>query len=276
MGSGHAPGRLMVIGGGEDKEGEMEILREFVRLAGGPDEARIVVMSAASTDHEAQDAKYRGVFEGIGVREFRMLRTESRSDADRAQAVKAIDRATGIFFTGGDQKLLVSRLRETKIADELHRRLRDGLVIAGTSAGASMMSATMLDEGDSKECARKGIVTLGEGMGFLPGMIIDQHFAQRGRLGRLLAAVAERPDLLGVGIGEDTAMIVEGDSFRVIGRGVATVIDGSRVRYNDLEFRRKNEPLTLSGLTCHTVGLGHTFDVAGRQVIPQESEAVVA
>jgi cyanophycinase len=111
-------------------------------------------------------------------------------------------------------------------------------------------------------------------MGFLPEMIIDQHFAQHGRLGRLLAAVAERQDLLGVGLGEDTAMIVEGGTFRVIGRGVATVIDGSRATHNDAGRRRKDEPLTLSGLTLHTVGPGHVFDLSLRQVVPRESEVL--
>jgi len=265
-------GRLVIIGGGEDREGGMEILREFVRLSGGPEEARIVVMSAASEDHQAQDRKYREAFGRLGVANFRSLETETRQDADGAKSASVIDWATGIFFTGGDQKRIIRILRETKLHREMRRRLGEGLVIAGTSAGASMMSETMLEEGESEECPRVGIVELGEGMGFLPGVILDQHFGQRGRLGRLLAAVAERPEDLGIGLGEDTSMIVEGESFRVIGRGVATVIDASRISYNDRDRRVKDESLTLSGLILHTVGHGHAFDLGSRTLIAEPGD----
>lgn len=271
MGSDRTVGRLMPIGGGEDKQGEMEVLREFVDLAGGPESARILVCSAASSEPEAQDEKYRDVFGRLGVRDFRVLEIESRRDADHTPSAGLVDAATGIFFTGGDQKRLVALLVDSKIDRALHRGLARGLVIAGTSAGASMMSETMLDEGESAECPRKGVIKLGRGLGFLPGMLIDQHFAQRGRLGRLLAVLAEHPEHLAVGIGEDTAMIVEGDTFRVVGRGVVTAIDASKQTYNDHGERRKNQPLTLSNLILHTVGLGHRFDLRERRVIAEES-----
>jgi cyanophycinase len=260
----------MAIGGAEGES----VLREFVRLAGGVEEARIVVMSAASSEPESQDERYRETFENLGVRDFRILETRSKDDADRPASAGVINRATGVFFTGGDQKRLVRVIRGTKVDEALHRRLGEGLVIAGTSAGASMMSATMLDDGDSEECPRKGIVRLGHGLGFLTGMIIDQHFGQRGRLGRLLASVAEKPDALGIGIGEDTAMIVEGETFRVIGRGVVTVVDGAGEVFNDSCERGRGEPLSLSGIVLHTVGFGHQFHLPSRSLIrPTREEA---
>src|SRR4051794_7376845 len=147
-------GKLVIIGGGEDREGEMEVLKEFVRLSGGPESARIVVIPAASTEPELQDERYRKAFTDLGVRDFRLLVIDSRRDADRPHATGVVGRATGVFFTGGDQKRLVSLLHETKLDRELHNRFVEGLVIAGTSAGASMMSEVMLDDGDSKECPR--------------------------------------------------------------------------------------------------------------------------
>lgn len=237
MGSDGANRRLMIIGGGGDQEGGMAILREFVGMAGGPDKGWVLVMSAASTDHRAQDEKDRAAFGRLGVAIFRSLETATRQDADAAKSVGVVDWATGIFFTGGDQKRIIRLLEGTKLHRELHRRLAEGVVIAGTSAGASRMSATMLDEGESDECPRVGVVEPGEGMGMLPGVIVDQHFGRRGRLGRLLAASAERPEELGIGLGEDTAMVVEWGRFRVLGRGGATVIDASRLSYNDLDHR---------------------------------------
>lgn len=269
MASERASGPLMAIGGGEDKEGKMAVLREFVRLAGGPNDARIVVLSAASTVPEEQDATYRAAFERLGVRDFRMLETNSRAEAETGHAAAVVARASGLYFTGGDQRRLVNHLRKTKVGDELHQAHARGAVIAGTSAGASMLSATMMDEGDSAECPREGLVTLAEGMGFLPGLIIDQHFAQRGRLGRLLAAVADRPALLGIGIGEDTAMIVEGDTFRVVGRGVTTVLDASLASQSEPRSRRRDEPITMSGVVLHTVAPGWVFDLGSRRVSPE-------
>lgn len=269
-------GPLVIIGGHEEREGKMTILREFARLSGGS-RARIVLMTAASQVPEEMDAEYRRAFGEIGVEEFRALETTARAEADSAKSLGVVDRATGVLFTGGDQDRLIRILHDTRLAALLHKKRReDGLVIAGTSAGASMMSDVMLDEGDSAECPRAGITKLVTGMGFLPGVIVDQHFSQRGRMGRLLSAVAQRPDCLGVGIGEDTAMVVEGPTFRAIGIGVVTVVDGSRMSYNNSPHARKNEPLTLAGLWIHAVGPGHAFDLANRTLLPEGGASAVA
>ena len=270
MGGEAKSGPLVIIGGHEEREGEMTILREFARLSGGP-RARIVLMTAASEVHQEMDEEYRRAFGEIGVEDFRALETTGRADADSAKAVGVVERATGVYFTGGDQDRLMRILHDTRLARLLHERRDDGLVIAGTSAGASMMSDMMLQEGESGSCPRAGITKLCRGMDFLTGVIVDQHFAQRGRMGRLLAAVAERPDDLGVGIGEDTAMIVEGNTFRALGRGVVTVVDASRLGYSNLPHAGTEEPLTLCGLVVHTVGSGHAFDLPNRVPLPPQS-----
>lgn len=271
MSATQTAGPLIIIGGGEDREGGMTILREFVRLSGGP-KARVVMLSAASEDPELQDRKYREAFEKIGVADFRALVTNSRADADRARAVGVLDGASGVFFSGGDQKRITRTLLGTKVAAALHARRAEGMVVAGTSAGASMMTEVMIDEGESESCPRAGLVDLAPGMGFLPGAIVDQHFAQRGRLGRLLAAVARRPELIGLGLGEDTAMIVEGDAFRALGSGVVTALDGSGLTVNTLPDSKPDQPLTLGRIILHTVAAGGRFDLASRSLLPVAQE----
>ena len=266
------PGPLVIIGGGEDREGEKVVLREFVRLAGGP-EARIVLLSVASETPEEYDRIYRAAFEAIGVADFRALETRTRHDADRARDVGIVEAATGVFFTGGDQQRLVRTLHDTRLVRALHAGRAEGLAIAGTSAGAAMMSDAMIEEGESETCPRAGLVRLRPGLGFLSGVVIDQHFAQRGRLGRLLAALATRPEALGAGIGEDTAMVVEGETFRTVGSGVVTIIDSSGLSHNSLPGAKPDEPLTLSGLRVHTVGAGPRFDLRGRALLPAGAPA---
>src|SRR4051794_14351027 len=145
-------GKLVIVGGGEDRGGEMRVLREFVRLSGGPEAARIVVMTAASTEPERQDERYRDAFGRLDVRDFRLLVTDTRSEADRAQAVGIVERATGVFFTGGDQKRIVSLLHDTKLDRELHRRVPPGPGIARPSARAARMVGGMLHDGETGEC----------------------------------------------------------------------------------------------------------------------------
>jgi cyanophycinase len=255
-------GRLVIIGGAEERPGP--ILQEFVRLAGGPEDARIVVMTVASEQHDAMEEEYRVAFGKLGVRDIRVLETTGRADADRPESAAVVNRATGVFFTGGDQKRISQFLGKTKLEEALHQGYARGLIIAGTSAGASMMADLMMDEGYSEECPRAGVVTLGPGLGFLPGVIIDQHFSQRGRIGRLLTAVAVEPDRLGFGIGENVAMVVTGDEVEVIGDGDVTVVDLARARHNNLETREENQPLALWNVTLHSLSPGYRFDLASR------------
>jgi len=265
-------GRLVIVGGGEDRPGE--ILREFVRLAGGR-ESRIVLMTTASEEHERWERAYSEAFGQLGAGDVRCPRVDLPGDAASDETLRLLDEATGVFFSGGSQKRLVDLLRGTKLHATLHDRLGDGLVIGGTSAGASMMAEVMLLEGESEESPRASGIELGPGMGFLPGAIIDQHFAQRGRIGRLLAALARRPEELGIGIDENTAMIVSQGRFEVIGRGSVMVLDAFKHSHNDCRSCNPDEPLTVCGVTLHCLSSGFHFDLATRTPIerPRSSAA---
>jgi cyanophycinase len=221
---------LVIIGGAEDKEGDCTILREFVRRAGGVN-ARIVVMTVATELPREVGDNYIRVFERLGVEDVRIVDTVEREDATSASYLEAIEKATGVFFTGGNQARITSVLKDTEIDKLLHRRLSEGIVIGGTSAGAAMMPDMMIVEGDSETNPRIEVVDMEPGMAFLPGVVIDQHFAQRGRIGRLLSAVAQQPVVLGFGIDENTAVVVNNNQFEVVGEGAVTVIDVSDITH---------------------------------------------
>lgn len=265
-------GQLVIIGGAEDKQGECTILRHFVRLAGGPN-ARIVVMTVATELPLEVGAEYVELFDRLGVEDVRTFDVNCRESANATSAVKAIEKATGVFFTGGDQVRITNLLGGTKMDTALHERHEAGLVLAGTSAGASMMSNTMIIEGVPETNPRIGIVEMGPGMEFIPGVVIDQHFAQRGRLGRLLSAVAQFPHHLGVGIDENTAMVVDDASFEVIGAGAVTVIDANALKYSNLAGLRNNDDLALCGVILHILPAGYRFDLKNRTPVLQDKSS---
>ncbi len=259
-------GALVIVGGAEDKRGDMVILREFVRLAGGP-HAKIVVMTVATELPIEVGADYIDIFEQIGVQDVRTFDVSTRDAANRTSACKAIEAATGVFFTGGEQIRITTLLGGTKMDGALHVRHEEGLVLAGTSAGASMMSSTMIVEGTAETNPRLGIVDMAPGMEFIDGVVIDQHFAQRGRLGRLLSAVAQYPHHLGLGIDEDTAVVVNDYEFRVIGRGAVAVVDAGDLMYSNLGSLRENDALALCGVKLHILPAGYQFDLRERKPI---------
>ena len=258
-------GTLVIIGGAENRTEDGRILREFVRLCGGL-EAQIAVIAVAS-DFPAETAMtYMQVFENLGAAEVVPLEINERADANRQSCLNAINDMTGVFFTGGNQNRITQLLGGTKIDDALHERQeKEGLVIAGTSAGAAMMSDVMIGGGMSEHAFYFGTVELRPGMNFLQGVIIDQHFEQRGRLRRLLAAVAQYPRDLGVGIDEDTAIVVEGNKFRIVGKETVTVIDATDLTYTNLPELRKDELLTLFNVKVHVLAEGYSFDLYERK-----------
>ncbi|MCY0876233.1 MAG: cyanophycinase [Firmicutes bacterium] len=261
---------LVIIGGAEDKKGDMAVLRQVVRLAGGT-HAKVVVMTVATELPIEVGAEYVDVFETIGVSDVRTFDVSSREDANRASAVKAIENASAVFFTGGDQLRITTLLGGTKMDAAIANRLEEGLVVAGTSAGASMMSSTMIVEGTAETNPRVGMVHMAPGMEFIDGVVIDQHFAQRGRLGRLLSAVAQYPHHLGIGIDEDTALVVKGSKFEVIGRGAVSVVDAGSLSYSNIGSLRHNDALALCGVKLHILPSGHQFDLRERKpVLDQE------
>ena len=218
---------LLVIGGAEDRAGGSDVLRAFTELSGGP-RARIVLITTATGIPETSFARYSAAFRRLGAQAVRELRPANREEADDDRTLDALSRATGVFFSGGDQ----SRL-EVLVGSRTNRFLRDqladrALVIAGTSAGATAMGETMIVGASSEEPgddAAGGTLRTGPGLGLLPRLIVDMHFTERRRFPRLLAAVLRHPSHLGVGIDEDTAMLVGPGRFDVLGRGAVTTVE---------------------------------------------------
>ncbi|MEG4532783.1 cyanophycinase [Microcoleus sp. D2_18a_D3] len=266
MASSEIQGKLLIIGGAEDKEGDCKILREFLRCAGGT-KARIVVMTAATSLPGEVGDNYIRVFERLGAEDVRVVDTQKPEDANNPDYLEAIEQATGIFFTGGDQARIITCLKDTKLDAAMHKRFSEGIIIGGTSAGAAMMPDVMIIEGDSETNPRVDVVAMGPGMGFLPGVVIDQHFAQRGRLGRLVSALLLQPAVLGFGIDENTAILVHGDELEVIGAGAVTVIDSSEQLHDNLEGLLKDEALAVCGAKLHILPHGYRFNLKTHQPV---------
>jgi cyanophycinase len=267
-----AKGKLVIIGGNEEREGDCSILKEFISVAGGT-RARLVVLTVATDEFREAMAEYRAAFKGLGVDEVEAYDVSQRIDADNEKALAAIEKATGIFFTGGDQLKITALLGGTHMHELLHQRYQKGTVIAGTSAGAAMMSNSMFIRGESDNNPRLGGMEIGPGMDFLVGAMIDTHFSQRGRIGRLLTAVAHYPQDLGFGIDENTAMIVEGKEFRVVGEGAVTVVDAGAITFTSLPDVGEGESLALYDVKLHVLPEGHRFDLERRAPIVEKRAA---
>ena len=267
-----AEGTLLIIGGAEDKEGDCEILREFVRLAGrrgGP----LVIMTAATQYPQKVSNEYVKIFRRLGTEKVICLDISSRQQAQLSSSAKTIMAAGGIFFTGGDQLRITSLLGGTEVDFALHEAYRKGTIIAGTSAGASVMSATMIIGGDEDSSPYQGSISMGPGMGLVHQVVIDQHFAQRGRLGRLVSAVAQQPAILGIGIDEDTAVIIDSRNLmQVIGSQTVTVVDGNCCEHTNISEAEITQPLALTAITVHILPGGYGFDLLDRRALTPEEE----
>ena len=257
-------GTLVIIGGAEDREGKCEILRKVVELAGKRD-TNLVIMTAATEMPEVVGEDYRRIFKRLGAENTTVLNISTREEANDSRAIKCIDEATGIFFTGGDQLRITSLLGGTGGYEKLHEAYKRGVVIAGTSAGASVMSSTMIVEGDSERAPHKNTLKMAPGMGLINGVVVDQHFAQRGRLGRLLTAVAQNPYVLGIGIDEDTAMVVSPNGqFKVFGSQTVTVVDGEDITTTNVSESKPDEFLTMTNVRLHVLAAGYGYDLGKR------------
>lgn len=240
-----AGGCLLVIGGHEDREHGKDVLDRFLELSGGAG-APIVVVTAASTAPDKVWAIYKRAFAALGATDVRPLHLGGPGEAGYAAMAQAIDRAGGVFLSGGDQKRLLRCLAGTPVEAALHAALERGACIAGTSAGASALAARMLAGGYTSLQPLKGAVTLAAGLGFVGGVVIDQHFAQRHRLARLMSVIAEHPHCYGVGIDEDTALLAgPGPVIEVLGAGSVTILDGRAMESNVEEIRRHARPRLL-------------------------------
>jgi cyanophycinase len=263
------PGQLFAIGGAEDKVRERLILRAFVEACGGTD-AHVVVLATASELAETGE-RYADLFYKLNADSVEVMRIATREDAIDAgpDVLDLLEVATGLFMTGGNQLRITSALGGTRIAQAIHRRHRAGMVVAGTSAGAAVISEHMISMGDSGGTPRRRLVQMAKGLGLAPNLVIDQHFRRRDRLGRLLTALSYNPGPLGVGIDEDTAAIFEGDgTMRVLGSGGVTVIDASGMRFTDSHTASRDQPLALLGLKLDFLTAGCRYDLNRRAGIP--------
>lgn len=256
---GGSTGRLLIIGGAEDRCCGSGLLERFVGLCGG-EKARIVLVTTATSMPQEVLAEYERVFRKLGVDQTSELRLRGRGDADGDDAADLLTEATGVFFTGGDQSKLRT-LVGSRINDIIASRLCDGMVVAGTSAGATALGRTMILGGDGPEVSAAAVRT-GPGLGLVPHALIDMHFGERGRLPRLLSAVALDPEHLGIGLDENTGVLMDADGFEVIGTGVTTVVDAEGAIV--VHPAGESDPITLFGVRLHLLPAGCLFDFRTR------------
>ncbi len=257
-------GRLFIIGGAEDREGDCKILRQVVALMQERGDG-LVVITAASRGGARMGREYRSIFRRLGARRVGILHVNRREEANATAVVGELEGAGGIFFSGGDQLRLTSLLGGTRVEREVRRAYERGALIAGTSAGASAMSDTMIVEGPDDDPPRRCTLKMAPGFRLLKEVVVDQHFAQRGRLGRLLGVVAQNPYTIGVGIDEDTAVEVSPRGrFRVLGSYTATVIDGRGIGVTNVSEANPDAPLALTQVKMHILPAGYGFDMKRR------------
>jgi cyanophycinase len=260
---------LIIIGGHEDKKNEKLILREIANRIG---EGKLVITTVASSQPEGTFEEYERIFRRLGVRHIANLGIDTREEALNGSREKILEDARGVFFTGGDQLKITSQIGDTPIFQRVHDIYDRGGVIAGTSAGASVMCETMLVSGDGASHKVRDNLRMAPGLGLVDGIVIDQHFAERGRMGRLVAAVAQNPRNIGVGIDEDTAIIVEGGHrFTVIGSGAVYVVDGAEVTFSNLIEEEFDRMLSTFDIRMHVLSQGDEFDLRKRR--PREHPA---
>lgn len=258
-------GQLVIIGGAEDKLRHRTILNRFIMLAGGP-EARILIVSTASSLGEEATEPYASLFRQLGAAEVVSMRPLLREEANSVRAAELVRDATAVFLTGGNQLRLASVVGGTRLGRAVFDGHRRGLVVAGTSAGASAMASHMVAFGAGGATPKQRMTQMSAGLGLLPGVVIDQHFEQRNRIGRLLALVALSPGLLGIGIDEDTAAVVgHSGVLEVIGKGSVTILDPAKLQTDAYEAKRYR-PIMVSGVILHSLPSGYRFDLRRRQL----------
>jgi len=256
-------GFIIPIGGAERKKRRPQILSRFVELCGGPD-ARILVIPTASLLNETGPL-YKELFEAMGVNSM-CVPIERREECFNEETLRVLDSATGIFITGGNQLRLSTILGGTPVARSIRSLNADGVHVAGTSAGAAIVSEHMIAGGRSGSSPRESGVELVPGLGLTNRVIIDQHFNQRQRMGRLLAALSFNPFACGLGIDENTAGFIGPDgNMEVVGRGTVTVVDPSGLRHSSMSYVRRAEAVTLIGLKLHVLASGAHFNIETRK-----------
>jgi len=264
---GESRGWIVPIGGAENKENDRHILERFVRVSGGL-EANIVVIPTASRMHETGPL-YEKLFKRLGAADVAVMDFDTRRDCQESGRLRRLEQATGIFFTGGNQLRLTTLLGGTPVAKLIRTRNARGVTVGGTSAGASILSEHMIASGDEGSAVISGSVRLAPGLGLTNRFIIDQHFRQRDRLGRLITALSYNPFAVGIGLDEDTAAFIGPDeTLEVQGSGGVTVVDSSEVSYSSIGEVGEGQPVCVLGLCVHILVGGATFNLHTRMASP--------
>ncbi|MDS0528284.1 cyanophycinase [Clostridium sp. SHJSY1] len=254
-------GNLIIIGGAEDKEGRKEILKKVCNCLDKNKDMLLVTTVATEYPKEAAN-KYKKVFSELGVKNIKILDISNREDAFNTENIDLIKKSSLIFFTGGDQLRITSLIGGSPTYDFLKQAGKQGKYIVGTSAGASVMSDIMIVEGTDEDSPRKCTLKMSPGMGFIENVIIDQHFAQRGRIGRLLTGIAQNPQILGIGIDENTAIIVNSNGMlQVEGEGAVYFVDGSEMSYTNVSEQNSEENLSMYNVKLHVLKQGDKFNL---------------
>lgn len=260
-------GIVMPIGGAEDKEHNPDVLRAFIDLAGGAS-ACVALIPTASDDPADAVNRYTRAFDELGVAEIMPIMAKTKKQVESEATLAVLRGASGIFISGGDQATLSKIYCGTAAAGCILERNDQGVVVGGTSAGAAFMASEMIVGGESRATPLKGMMDVAPGLGLLRNIVIDTHFGERGRTGRLMALHAEHPEIIAIGLDEDTAAIIDGDMvMRVVGSGSVTVVDGTSIR-SDIREIKKGQPMMTSGVEIHTITSRFTFDLRARRFLP--------
>ncbi len=263
-------GKLIIIGGAEDKKGDKEILKRVAKYI-DPKNEKLIIATIATQYPEKSYENYKNIFSNLGVENIDKLDISNREEAFKKENIELINDANLLFFTGGDQLRITSMIGGTPVYDAIKNLCINGGLIAGTSAGASVMSDTMIVEGEDDESPHKCTLKMSPGLGLVNNIIIDQHFAQRGRIGRLLTAIAQNPEVLGIGIDEDTAIVVsDKGTAEVIGSGAVYFIDGSSISYSNVSEQYSDEILSMFNVKIHVLKEGNRFNLLDK--VPFEED----
>jgi cyanophycinase len=261
---GEQRGYIIPVGGAEAKVNNPSILKRFARLAGGRD-ARIGIIPTASLAEDT-GRRYENYFKELKVESAEAFTFEERADCEDAAQLERLGECTGVFLTGGNQLRLSTHLGGTAVAKKLRVLSAAGVPIAGTSAGAAFLCEHMIAHGEEGASPRAGSVTMSPGLGLTNRVVIDQHFRQRDRLGRLLTALAYNPFAIGLGLDEDTAAFIAPDnSVEVVGSGAITVIDPSGIEFSSMDLAARNDPVCLLGVKLHILIEGATYNLSTRE-----------
>jgi cyanophycinase len=264
---GQKRGFIVPVGGAEDKEGPAEILRRFVAVSGGED-ARIAIIPTAS-QLESTGRRYEDIFKDLGVRDAMALPFKTRKDTEREDWLGVLEAASGVFLTGGTQLRIATVLGGTPVAKSIRRLNARGVSVGGTSAGAAILSEHMIAFGSEGSTPRAGMATLAPGFGLTNRVVVDQHFRQRDRLGRLLSALAYNPFAVGLGLDEDTAAFIDpDDKVHVLGAGAITIIDALGMEHSSMASAEMGQPICMTGVRVHILTAGATFHLKTRRAEP--------